>query len=151
MYCIYILLISLYINVVFQQSIYVQVKELTLSCKFRLAPACTGRFTTSASPWQLDVQIAERPFYKNRVRQIQLDQNTFIGKIYIHIHIIYVHIMYTHQSVHIHCIHIHIHIHLYIQLQLQQITCKLTLLTISTHTYTQIFSSLLLSSLVPYY
>ena len=146
MHCIYILLISIYINV-FQQYIYVQVKELTLVCKFRSAAACISRLTTSASPSQLAAQIGVLPYYKNRVRYIQLDQNTFTGKIYIHIHIIYTHIIYTHQSVHIHCIHIY----LYIQLQLQQITCKLTLLTITTHTYTHIFSSLVLSSLVPYY
>ena len=141
MYCIYIE----YFN-----SIYVQVKELTLSCKFRLAPASTSRLTTAALPKPLAIQIGVYPYYKNRVRQIQLDYNTFIGKICFHIHIIYTYHIHTLVCVHIHCIHIHIY--LYIQLQLQQIRCKLTLLTTTTHALTHTHTySLFFSSLLSYY
>ena len=49
-------------------SLYVQVKELTLACKFRSAPACTSKVTTSALPFQLAIKIGVAPHYKNRVR-----------------------------------------------------------------------------------
>ena len=49
-------------------SIYVQVKELTLDCKFKSALAWQSRLTTSALPHILAIKIGVHPFYKNRVR-----------------------------------------------------------------------------------
>ena len=151
MHCIYILLISIYINV-FQQYIYVQVKELTLSCKFRSAPACISRLTTSALPSILASCIGVHSHYKNRVRQIQLDQNTFIGKIYIHIHIIYTY--HIHTLVCSYPLHSHSHSHLLVYTTATATDYMQTYSTDNnyTHLHTHLlFSSLLLSPTTDYY
>ena len=139
---------------VFQQYIYVQVKELTLSCKFRLAPASTSRLTTSALPLILAICIGVYPPYKNRVRQIQLDQNTFIGKIYIHIHIIYIYIYiyHIHTLVCSYPLHSHSHSHLLVY---TTATATDSMQTYSTdnnfiHTSCLFFSSLLFSPTTDY-
>ena len=127
-----------------------QVKELTLACKFRLAPACTSSLTTSALPLLLAIQIGVLPYYKNRVRQIQLDQNTFIGNIYIHIHIIYTY--HIHTLVCSYPLHSHSHLLVYTTATATDYMQTYSTDNNYTHLHTHLlFSCLLLSPTTDYY
>ena len=89
--------------------------------------------------------------YKNRVRQIQLDQNTFIGKIYIHSHTYYIYISYTYTQTLVCSYPLHSHSHSYSHSHLLGYTTATATDSMQTYSTDNNYTHTLTSSLVPYY